>query len=100
MKKLINLMYLDEIRSKKDIYQFGCYKGYLFDNTYVCGLDKEDGWNVYIGNIAYEQARLKRFKTLKDVKNFIDKREYIKKNYFEIEECENVIKKLESDRNV
>ena len=73
MKKVIDLSHLDKIREEKDKYQLGCYKGYTFDNSFICGLDKEDGWNVYIGNPSYECNRIKRFKTLEEIKNYIDR---------------------------
>lgn len=74
MKKFIDLRYLDKIREEKDNFQFGSYKGYLFDNSFICGIDKEDGWNIYIGNPSYECNRIARFKTLKEVKDYIDGR--------------------------
>ena len=72
MTKIIDLRYLDKIRDEKDKYQTGYYKGYSFDNRYICGLDKEDGWNIYIGNPSYDCNRVARFKTLKEVKDYID----------------------------
>lgn len=74
MRKIIDLSHLDKIRYEKDKYQTGYYKGYSFDNCYICGLDKEDGWNIYIGNPSYYWNRIKRFKTLEEVKNYIDRR--------------------------
>lgn len=59
---------------------FDSYRNYyILENDYygdeTCYLViNEYGWNIYVGNPSYDCNRIARFKTLKEVKDYIDGR--------------------------